>query len=107
MGKKAANNGDRLKHALLLEVLERTGDWAGVVYAETHAGAGAYHAGDQTKDKYILDLRQKVENAPTTATGPGFAYLTWLREWWGDPANRESYPGSAVTVLRWLQRHRP
>lgn len=107
MDDKAANYGDRLKHALLLEVLERTGGWPGVVYAETHAGAGVYHAGDQTEGGFIHDLRQKVEKAPATAEGPGLTYLTWLRQWWYDPANRESYPGSAVTALRWLQRHRP
>ncbi len=107
MDEKAANYGDRLKHALLLETLERTGDWPGVVYAETHAGAGVYRAGDQSGDRYIDDLRQKVEKADAAATGAGAAYLTWLKGWWSDAANRESYPGSALTALRWLQRHRP
>ena len=107
MDEKAANYGDRLKHALLLEVLERTGDWPGVVYSETHAGAGVYHAGDQTEGGYIHDLRHKVEKAAAIAESPGLPYLMWLRQWWGDPANRESYPGSAVTALRWLQRYRP
>jgi hypothetical protein len=107
MDEKAANYGDRLKHALLLETLDRTGAWPGVVYAETHAGAGVYRAGDQSGDRYIDDLRQKVEQADAAATGAGAAYLTWLKGWWSDAGNRESYPGSAVTALRWLQRRRP
>jgi hypothetical protein len=36
----SANPGDRLKHALLLEILEGTHDWPDVTYAETHAGSG-------------------------------------------------------------------
>ena len=43
MDRKAANDGDRLKHALLLEVLVRTQTWPRVVYSETHAGAGVYY----------------------------------------------------------------
>ena len=37
----AGNGGDRLKHALLMEVLIRInlGEWS---YRETHAGAGLY-----------------------------------------------------------------
>jgi hypothetical protein len=107
MDEKAANYGDRLKHALLLETLEGTGAWPGVVYAETHAGAGVYRAGDQSGDRYIHDLRQKVEEADAEASGAGSSYLSWLKEWWSNPANRESYPGSALTALRWLQGHCP
>lgn len=69
MDEKAANYGDRLKHVLLLEVLGRTAGWPGVVYAETHAGAGVYCAGDQ-KEGYIRDLRQKVADATVTTAGP-------------------------------------
>jgi hypothetical protein len=107
MDKKAANEGDRLKHLLLLETLERAGAWPGVVYAETHAGPGVYRAGDQSDDRYIDDLRRKVEQAKTAPGRAGTAYLTWLKTWWGEPNNRESYPGSALTALRWLQCNRP
>jgi 23S rRNA A2030 N6-methylase RlmJ len=55
--KKAANDGDRLKHALLLEILARVTSWPAVVYAETHAGAGIYLQGGQDADhSYIRDL---------------------------------------------------
>ncbi len=106
MDNKAANHGDRLKHALLLEVLERTVGWPSVVCAETHAGAGGYHANPQSKNGHIVKLRQKVEKLTANCEGPGRAYLTWLTQWWSNTANQESYPGSAVTALGWLQEHR-
>jgi hypothetical protein len=107
MDGKAANYGDRLKHALLFEVLERTVDWPRVMYAETHAGAGVYHAGAQTKGRYIADLRHKVEVFNTTTLRAGTGYLTWLKLWWSTQANWESYPGSAMTAHHWLQSNRP
>jgi 23S rRNA A2030 N6-methylase RlmJ len=110
MDEKAANKGDRLKHALLLEVLERTRGWPGVVYAETHAGAGVYDAKNQREPTYIHNLRKMVMQVQATNNGPGLAYLTWLRKWWGIPdknQNQELYPGSAVTAASWLQSHRP
>ena len=38
----AANFGDRMKQALLLEIFSRTDEWGKTTYTETHAGAGAY-----------------------------------------------------------------
>ncbi len=109
MDEKAANQGDRLKHALLLEVLQRTCNWPSVAYAETHAGAGVYCAkGQSEKHPYIQDLQSIVtrQRPPAKEDEPGAAYLKWLKEWWHVPANDGLYPGSAVTALRWLRGHR-
>jgi hypothetical protein len=106
MDQKAANYGDRMKHALLLEVLSRTDEWFKVTYAETHAGAGVYCQAGQTQAHWILDLFRLVEKtSPRSDNGAGDAYLRWLKDWWKDPANRGTYPGSAVTAQRWLQSH--
>ncbi len=97
-----------MKHALLLEVLERTIGWPDQVYAETHAGAGVYLAQNQkVGEKHIDELWEIVAKACDTSDGPGFAYLSWLKHWWGDTANRGWYPGSAVTALQCLNRMRP
>ncbi len=111
MNKESANQGDRLKHALLLEVLDRTRSWPDVTYAETHAGAGVYleeaQAAQKPDEQYVRLLREEVERSHLTEgdDGPGVAYLGWLKRWWA--LKRGDYPGSAVTALRWLQEHRP
>jgi hypothetical protein len=108
MNQKAANYGDRLKHALLLEILRRTDDWPKVIYAETHAGAGIYHEKVQVKESYIRELRQSVKSAPQPddSLAAGAPYLAWLKDWWHDSENAGSYPGSVLTALLWLQhRH--
>lgn len=105
MDKNAANHGDRLKHALLLEVLGRTKDWPGVAYAETHAGAGRYRAGDQKEAKHIAELRRMIRKAQPAIGMPGHAYLAWLQSWWGIRPHRGAYPGSALAALRHLEKH--
>jgi hypothetical protein len=114
MNKQSANQGDRLKHALLLEVLEGTQAWPDVTYAETHAGSGIYRAKGQAAQKpvkqYIRLLREEVERTHLDEgdNGPGAAYLRWLKEWWGSPSNDDTYyPGSALTASHWLTGHRP
>src|SRR5690349_2843162 len=113
MNKQSANPGDRLKHALLLEVLEGTRAWPAITYGETHAGAGAYREVGQAnrapREQHIRLLREEVERSDPAEgnDGPGTAYLRWLRDWWATPSNAGTYPGSALTALRWLQRHHP
>lgn len=106
MDENAANFGDRLKHALLLEVLTRTVDWPAVHYAETHAGAGIYSADDQKKHHFIEDLRQSVSEVQPTLGSPGHTYHSSLVKWWSEPSHRDKYPGSAVTALRWFRDNR-
>ena len=103
---KAGNYGDRMKHSLLLEILSRITDLPEFVYAETHAGAGIYRASDQSKDHHIGDLAERVHNAPHSSDLPGDVYLMSLREWWSVASNHSSYPGSALTVKRWLKKQR-
>jgi hypothetical protein len=106
MDEKAANQGDRLKHALLIEILDRASSWSSVHYAETHAGAGIYLAANQPKDRHIEYLALKLVDIESAANdSPGRGYLQWLKEWWSDPENGGRYPGSVVTVLQWLKRH--
>jgi hypothetical protein len=112
MDEKAANHGDRMKHALLLETLKGTHGWPTVTYAETHAGAGIYRAEGQAAQEpdqqYIRLLREGVNRVclPTESDRPGASYLEWLKEWWKDASNDGTYPGSGLTALRWLKRHR-
>jgi hypothetical protein len=111
MNEKSANQGDRLKHALLLEVLERAQTWPDVTYAETHAGAAIYRAEGQAAQKpdkqYIRLLREEVERSHLAEgdNEPGAAYLGWLKEWWLAPSKDGTYPGSALTALHWLREH--
>jgi hypothetical protein len=113
MDEKAANHGDRMKHALLLETLEGTREWPDVSYAETHAGAGLYRAGAQaTKDndeQYIRLLQAEVEQVqpPEGGEGPGVSSVNWLKDWWKVPDQVDTYPGSALTALSWLRKRRP
>src|SRR4051794_33862495 len=61
MDEKSANPGDRMKHALSLEVLCRTVDWPIVTYSETHAGAGVYNESKQRPaSAYIRTLRERA-----------------------------------------------
>lgn len=105
MDEKSANCGDRLKHALELEVMERTRRWPSVVYCETHAGAGVYHAGNQSEG-HIRNLRRQVMDAHAGDGEAGAAYLSSLKNWWRDTANSGTYPGSAVTAMQWLKQYR-
>ena len=105
MDENAANFGDRLKHTLLLEVLDRTMKWPAVQYAETHAGAGIYSAEDQ-KDDHIEDLCQSVSAIQPALYSPGHSYHASLVKWWTEDSHGAKYPGSATTALRWLRDNR-
>lgn len=118
MDEKAANAGDRMKHALSLEVLSRTHAWKSVTYAETHAGAGVYLEGKQGKPPHIRDFREIVlwqlmcqrETTPRVesenGTRAGAPYFDLLKEWWFDPANHGKYPGSAKQAVIYLSKLR-
>lgn len=106
MDTKAANFGDRMKHALLAELLLRTHGWPQIAYSETHAGAGTYLVHDQAKVHHITELRERVKEADRADHLPGSPYLKFLRNWWESPSHYDSYPGSALIATRWFERYR-
>ena len=96
MDEKAANDGDRLKHPITLEVLGRCSTWPSLTYAETHAGAGRYLASGQRVDRpHIVRLQEKVAHEKRLAveSEAGGRYLGLLRDWWDDANNEGTYPG--------------
>lgn len=105
MDTKAANEGDKLKHALLLEVVGRCTAWESLTYAETHAGAGIYHSADQDAEKpHIARLHELVASVaaePAEQTAGG-RYFRLLRKWWACNERRDSYPGSILQVVQFL-----
>jgi 23S rRNA A2030 N6-methylase RlmJ len=107
MDTKSANHGDRLKHALMLEVLKRCKAWPTFTYAETHGGAGLYSAKGQTKKgrRYIRDLRRQVMSAVAGAErgSAGSEYYRFLKEWWAGDASADEYPGSVLQAARYLR----
>ncbi|MCH2131879.1 MAG: hypothetical protein MK179_22285 [Pirellulaceae bacterium] len=116
MDQLAANAGDRMKHALSLEVLSRTNSWATLTYSETHAGAGVYLEKNQTKPAHIRNLRDIVlwqtmrkqfADSGGEAEGQiaaGDAYLDLLKSWWFESSNLGKYPGSAKQAVLYLTR---
>ncbi len=110
MDQKAGNAGDRMKHALSLEVLSRTSSWDQVTYAETHAGAGEYLQKKQTTPPHIRDLRDIVlwqivhqsSKASRSQMLAGSTYLELLKNWWFDTGNHGKYPGSAKQAAIYL-----
>jgi len=110
MDQNAANSGDRLKHALMLEVLSRCLNWESLTYAETHAGAGIYDSAKQTQlnKHHITDLEELIEKSESiSATNPpsGSNYITLLKSWWMAPSNRGKYPGSVLQAAMFLKKH--
>src|ERR1035441_1765647 len=119
MRQKAANRGDRLKHALLLESLKaivESGTWRTLTYAETHAGAGKYLAADQEKPRQIEPLQRKVRRLERKAAqgivtvGPeaaGATYLSLVKRWWQQEENwsggRPMHPGSVAIAKKFLE----
>jgi hypothetical protein len=117
MDEKSANPGDRLKHALSLEILARTAEWPSVSYSETHAGAGIYHESKQKPTQpYIRNLREcvlwellrptigKQDNSSALRQRvAGAAYLELLGRWWFEPDKFTSYPGSARQAGEYLK----
>jgi hypothetical protein len=108
MDLKAANRGDRLKHALMFEVLSRCNSWPSLTYAETHSGAGIYRATAQDgKDEYIKELRTMVlgvKEAPIRSE-PGGHYFSLLKAWWNRDSHQDEYPGSVLQSARFLIDH--
>jgi 23S rRNA A2030 N6-methylase RlmJ len=106
MNKKAANEGDKLKHPLLLEVLVRCKNWPSLIYAETHAGAGKYLAADQEdENRHITDLYNffsDVKEKPVEEAAGG-SYYHLLQDWWA-VKGKDSYPGSVLQAARFLTR---
>jgi hypothetical protein len=117
MDEKSANPGDRMKHALSLEVLSRIADWPTVTYSETHAGAGVYLESKQKPaNAHIRSLRERVlwellrpnigitkaESSSAPNSAPGAAYLDLLKRWWLQPDLFGSYPGSAKQAGEYL-----
>lgn len=105
MDEKAANDGDKLKHPLLLEVLARCKGWDSLTYAESHAGAGKYCAADQLAEKphiaNLLKLVSAVTDKPTENAAGG-RYYHLLQEWWSDQNRQGAYPGSVLQAARFL-----
>jgi hypothetical protein len=109
MDKKAGNEGDKLKHPLLLEVLGRCEGWGRLTYAETHAGAGHYLAAAQNaglaKDRHIVNLYSlwsKVEQPPAEEDAGG-RYYALLRRWWASKRRTATYPGSVLQAALYLK----
>lgn len=100
MNTKAANKGDQLKHALILEVLNKFDDLT--TYAETHAGAGYYSENEQ-KEQHIVKLREKVQSNPQTGLA-GNMYLEMLTNWWDKKDQLQKYPGSVLQAEIFLSK---
>ena len=106
--RNAGNAGDRLKHALLTEILARLPGAQAWAYGETHAGAGAYvtpNAGLFIRRALEVTAAWRAEGDAETAwrgrDQEGYAYAHVLRLWWQhrpripDPA-RGASPGSVA-----------
>ena len=88
----AGNTGDQLKHALLIEVIERLPIGPGWSYAETHAGAGLYRC-----DRAACLLA--AAGTDEARRGPGSGYARTLRALstkWPLEERDQWYPGSAL-----------
>ncbi|HVC92705.1 MAG TPA: hypothetical protein VND64_03395 [Pirellulales bacterium] len=106
MDEKAANEGDKLKHALLLEVLGRCEDWKNLTYAETHAGAGIYLASAQSPNKpHIANLFRLWSDADAepAESDAGGRYFALLRRWWASERRINRYPGSILQSALYLK----
>src|SRR5579864_6905086 len=120
MDEKSANAGDRMKHAVSLEVLARTSHWSKVTCSETHAGAGVYlekHQPASPAAAHIRNLREQVlwqlvcrtmggkgSVRADEAALPGVLYLDLLRDWWFRPERLGSYPGGAKQAAEYLMQ---
>ena len=119
--RSAGNTGDQLKHALLLEVLDRIPADEVWGYVETHAGAGTYltpHAPALFRGAWSETGGGAAgrESMPERLGPPaGWCYARALSRWWREQSAvpglapehmpdaivmEVSYPGSAVLALR-------
>lgn len=92
--RNAGNGGDRLKHMLILNLLqhmEPTDEWS---YRETHAGSGIYPINAHSKL-----LFNEINTLKETKA---FSSLYWnsLKEWLN--AGAPGYPGSVLLAARFL-----
>lgn len=88
----AGNAGDQLKHALLIEAIERLPEGGGWSYAETHAGAGAYRCDGVAP---LLAAAQPAAARPGSGGGYAQALSAWRAQW--PAAQRDPwYPGSVL-----------
>lgn len=93
----AGNGGDRLKHALIMEVLQHLKPMSEWSYRETHAGAGFYsmNAHSRILFKAVLN-KDKMD-------GAGSLYRKFLEDWWN--AGAPGYPGSVLLASRFLNTY--
>src|SRR4051794_14552382 len=105
MNLKAANTGDQLKHALLLEVLRRIPTLLDLTYAETHAGAGIYKSFHQVFEGGMIpppiqQLREKHQGYAVDKRTPTARdlYHGWLTQWCDKSIGNDTSPGSALPV---------
>ena len=97
----AANDGDKLKHPLICDVLKLciANNWKNIVYAETHAGAGIYDSSNQKVKKHILSLMCKYVSAKDCQKDN---YYFVLKDFWTNSndfkiePNSIKYAGSAL-----------
>ncbi|CAG0952022.1 hypothetical protein METP3_00270 [Methanosarcinales archaeon] len=97
--KNAGNRGDRLKHAILLEILDYTiqnNIWS---YRESHAGAGYYDLNEHSME--LLNFLST--NEKNNLQGVGQLYGQILKQWW--IKNTKTYPGSIALASEILYRN--
>lgn len=109
MDEKAANDGDKLKHSVLLETLGRCAKWKSLTYSETHAGAGKYSLGGQKPNRQhiakLFDLVDSLHDNEPSKQNAGGRYWHLLRNWWNVSANKKTYPGSVLQAACFLKNN--
>lgn len=86
--RNAGNRGDRLKHAILLEILNSAIQKNICSYRESHAGAGYYDL-----NKHSMELFNFLSTDDKNSLhGVGQLYGQILKQWW--IKNVTTYPGS-------------
>jgi hypothetical protein len=97
--KNAGNRGDRLKHAILLEILDSAIQNNICSYRESHAGAGYYDLNEHSMKLFnFLGTNEK-----NTLQGVGQLYGQTLKQWW--IKNTKTYPGSIALASEILYRN--
>lgn len=106
MDDKAANDGDKLKHSLLLEVISRCNEWNELNYAETHAGAGLYNTEVLQTTSHIDLLQQRTSYSNPYSEEAGYAYYKLLTDWWDTREDfwYPSYPGSVLQTAMSIKK---
>ncbi len=107
MNEKAANDGDKIKHSLLLSVLEQCNVWPEITYAETHSGAGKYKVEDQLVSTHIKDFQFELSDEHSQIHGYESEYddaysIFMKHNWWSLSKNKDIYPGSPLLAGRYM-----